>query len=179
MHKDVEKILISEEELHSKVQELAAQITKDYQNKNVLIISVLKGAFVFAADLMRSIELDTSIDFMVVSSYADSHITSQKINVIKDTKKDLSGYDVLIAEDILDSGFTLKHITELLKSRGAESVKICTLLNKPARRRVEIDVDYVGFDVPDEFVVGYGLDFAEKYRNLPYIGILKPCVYEK
>ena len=172
MHDDIKNVLVSEEELKAKVRELGAQISRDYEGKNLVLVSILKGSVVFMADLMRAVSIPCSIDFMVVSS-------SGLVKIIKDLDGDLSGKDVLIVEDILDTGITLSNLVPMLKMRHPNSVKICTILDKPSRRKADIKPDYEGFQVPDEFVVGYGLDYDEKYRNLPYIGILKPCVYEK
>ena len=173
MHDDIKNVLVSEEELKAKVRELGAQISRDYEGKNLVLVSILKGSVVFMADLMRAVSIPCSIDFMVVSSYGGL------VKIIKDLDGDLSGKDVLIVEDILDTGITLFNLVPMLKMRHPNSVKICTILDKPSRRKADIKPDYEGFQVPDEFVVGYGLDYDEKYRNLPYIGILKPCVYEK
>ena len=162
MNDDILKVLVSEEELKAKVAELGAQISKDYEGRNLVLVSILKGSVVFMADLMRAVSIPCSIDFMVVSSYGG-----------------VSGKDVLIVEDILDTGITLSNLVPMLKMRNPNSVKICTILDKPSRRKADIAPDYEGFAVPDEFVVGYGLDYDEKYRNLPYIGVLKPSVYEK
>ncbi len=178
MMQAIEKVLITEEELHDKVRELAAQISADYEGKDLVLISILKGGFVFAADLCRSITIPAAIDFMAVSSYGNSSKTSGAVKIIKDLDKSVEGKDILIVEDILDSGVTLSHLKELLEQRGAKSLKICTILNKPSRRIADISADYNGFDIPDEFVVGYGLDYAEKYRNLPFVGILKREIYE-
>ena len=177
MKNDILKILVTEEELQKKVSELGAQISRDYEGKNLLLVSVLKGSVVFMADLMRAITIPAKIDFMAVSSYGSGTKTSGVVKIIKDLDLDLSGYDVLIVEDILDSGMTLKYITELLSARGTRSIKIATLLDKPSRRKVDIKADYFCFDIPDEFVVGYGLDYDEKYRNYPAVGVLKPEVY--
>ena len=179
MHDDIKNVLVSEEELKAKVRELGAQISRDYEGKNLVLVSILKGSVVFMADLMRAVSIPCSIDFMVVSSYGGSNTTSSGlVKIIKDLDGDLSGKDVLIVEDILDTGITLFNLVPMLKMRHPNSVKICTILDKPSRK-ADIKPDYEGFQVPDEFVVGYGLDYDEKYRNLPYIGILKPCVYEK
>lgn len=176
MHDDIKTVLVSEEELKAKVAELGAQISKDYEGKNLVLVSILKGSVVFMADLMRAVSIPCSIDFMVVSSYGGSNtVTSGLVKIIKD----LSGKDVLIVEDILDTGVTLSNLVPMLKMRNPNSVKICTILDKPSRRKADIQPDYEGFQVPDEFVVGYGLDYDEKYRNLPYVGVLKPEVYEK
>ena len=179
MHDDIKNVLVSEEELKVKVRELGAQISRDYEGKNLVLVSILKGSVVFMADLMRAVSIPCSIDFMVVSSYGGSNTSSGLVKIIKDLDGDLSGKDVLIVEDILDTGITLSNLVPMLKMRHPNSVKICTILDKPSRRKADIKPDYEGFQVPDEFVVGYGLDYDEKYRNLPYIGILKPCVYEK
>lgn len=179
MQDDILKVLLSEEEILAKVQKIGRQITEDYQDKNLLMVSVLKGSVVFMADLMRSVDCHARIDFMSVSSYGSGTKTSGVVKIIKDLDLNLEGYDLLLVEDILDSGKTLYYLREILKERNPASIRIATLLNKPARREADITPDYSCFEVPDEFVVGYGLDFAEKYRNLPYIGVLKPEVYEK
>ena len=171
MQNDILKILITEEEIKTKVKEMGKQISKDYAQKNLMLISVLKGAVVFLADLMREITIHAEVDFMAVSSYGKSTKTSGIVRII--------GYDVLIVEDILDSGTTLSYLTKVLKTRNPMSLKIATLLNKPERRVQNIQPDYCGFNIPDEFVIGYGLDYAERYRNLPYIGVLKKEVYKK
>lgn len=179
MQNDIQKILISEEELRNKVAELGRQISEDYKDKNLMMVSVLKGSVVFMADLMRAITVPASIDFMSVSSYGSGVKTTGVVRIIKDLDEALTGKDILIVEDILDSGMTLAYLKEHIGAKDARSIRIATLLDKPERRRVNIVPDYKGFVVPDEFVVGYGLDYDEKYRNLPYVGILKPCVYEK
>lgn len=179
MKNDILKVLISEEELQNKVAELGKKISEDYQGKNLMMVSVLKGSVVFMADLMRAITVPCEIDFMSVSSYGSSVKTSGVVKIIKDLDQNLEGKDLLLVEDILDSGMTLSYITGLLKQRGPSSIRLCTLLDKPERRQADVAADYFGFVVPDEFVVGYGLDYAEKYRNLPYVGILKPEVYSK
>jgi len=177
MKDDVKKVLLSEEELHARVAELGAQITKDYAGKNMLLVTVLKGAVVFLADLMRNIDQPSEIDFMVVSSYGSGVKSSGVVKIVKDLDINLEGKDILIVEDILDSGLTLDYIKGMLQDRNPASIRICTLLDKPARRKVSLQADYIGFTIPDEFVIGYGLDYDEKYRNLPYIGVLKPEVY--
>ncbi len=179
MKRDIESVLISEEQLKAKVSELGKQISKDYQGKDLLLVSILKGACVFLSDLMRAVDIPIAIDFMCVSSYGKGTITQGRAKIIKDLDVDIAGKDVLIVEDILDSGVTLSHVMEILRSRGPASLKLCSLLEKPERHRVEVPLDYVGFVVPDEFVVGYGLDYAERYRNLPYVGVLKESVYNK
>ena len=179
MHDDIKTVLVSEEELKAKVAELGAQISKDYEGKNLVLVSILKGSVVFMADLMRAVSIPCNIDFMVVSSYGGSNTTtSGLVKIIKDLDVSVKGRNVLIVEDIIDTGRTLASLVELLKSRDAASVKICTLLDKPDRRVKTVKPDYVGFEVPNEFVVGYGLDFQGHYRNLPYVGILKPEIYE-
>lgn len=177
MKEDILRVLYSEKELSDKVAEIGAQISRDYAGKRLVMVSVLKGSVVFMADLMRAITVPAEIDFMCVSSYGNGAKTSGVVKIIKDLDNDLAGMDLLLVEDILDSGMTLSYLKNLLSERNPNSIRICTLLDKPERRMADIKADYKGFDVPDEFVVGYGLDYAEKYRNLPYIGILKPEVY--
>ena len=179
MKNDIKEVLFTEEQLRQKVDELGAQITADYQGKNPLIVSVLKGSYVFMADLTRRINVPCQVDFMVVSSYGAGTKTSGEVQIIKDLENSIDGRDLIIVEDILDSGVTLNYLMKVLTARGANSIRLCTLLSKPDRRRVDVPVDYLGFEIPAEFVVGYGLDFAERYRNLPYIGILKPSVYSE
>ena len=180
MHDDIKTVLVSEEQLKAKVAELGAQISRDYAGKNLVLVSILKGSVVFMADLMRAVSIPCNIDFMVVSSYGGSNTTSSGlVKIIKDLDGNLSGKDVLIVEDILDTGVTLSNLVPMLKMRNPNSVKICTILDKPSRRKANIHPDYEGFQVPDEFVVGYGLDYDEKYRNLPYVGVLKPEIYTK
>ncbi len=178
MVEDVKDILISEEEIKKIVKKLGKEITEDYKNKNLILISVLKGSVVFMADLMREIDLPLKIDFMIVSSYGDKTVSSGKVKIVKDLDIDLSDLDVLMVEDILDTGRTLSSLIEILKTRKPKSLKLCTFLDKPDRRQTRIEADYVGAQIPDEFVVGYGLDFDQKYRNLPYVGVLKPQIYE-
>ena len=170
MQDDVKKVLLSEEELHAKVAEMGALVTQDYEGKNLLLVTVLKGAVIFLADLMREIKQPAEIDFMVVSSYGSGVKSSGVVKIVKDLDINLEGKDILIVEDILDSGMTLDYIKNMLQDRNPASIRICTLLDKPARRKVDLQADYVGFTIPDEFVIGYGLDYDEKYRNLPYIG---------
>ncbi len=175
---NIEKILFTEEQIKVKTQELGKLISKDYaDSKNLLLVTVLKGAVVFLSDLMREISIPHEIDFMVVSSYGSGVKTSGVVKIVKDLDIALDGKDILIVEDILDSGLTLSYIKELLLSRNPKSIKVVSLLDKPERRKVDLKGDYIGYTVPDEFVVGYGLDYDEQYRNLPYIGILKPEVY--
>lgn len=180
MHDDIKSVLVSEDQLKARVKELGEQISKDYAGKDLLLVSILKGSVVFMADLMRAIDIPCEIDFMVVSSYGGANTTSTGlVKIIKDLDADLSGKDVLIVEDILDTGVTLFNLVPMLQMRHPNSVKICTILDKPSRRKADIRADYTGIAVPDEFVVGYGLDYDEKYRNLPYVGVLKPEVYGK
>lgn len=168
------RILITEDELKKKVKELGEQITRDYEGKSLLLVGILKGSVVFMADLMREIKTDCKIDFMSVSSYGSGTVTSGEVQIILDLRKPVQNYDLLIVEDILDSGVTLSYLRQLLSARGPKSIKICTLLDKPDRRKRDIKPDYCGFTIPDEFVIGYGLDVDEKYRNLPYVGIFEP-----
>ncbi|MDP1512953.1 hypoxanthine phosphoribosyltransferase [Paenibacillus sp. CMAA1739] len=177
MQNDIQEVLISEEEIQSKIKELGAQLSVKYEGKNPLVICVLKGAFIFMADLVKAITVPLELDFMAVSSYGASTKSSGVVKIIKDLDASVEGRDVLIVEDIIDSGLTLTHLIELLKNRNANSVCVVTLFDKPARRTVNLEADYTGFTLPDAFVVGYGLDYAEHYRNLPYIGILKPEIY--
>ena len=177
MKDDILKVLYSEEELKAKCAEMGAQITRDYAGKNLLLVTVLKGAVVYFTDLMRAIDLPCTIDFMIVSSYGSGVKTSGVVKIVKDLDTDLSGKDLLIVEDILDTGLTLSYLKSMLQARNPASIRIATLLDKPDRRKADIHADYIGYEVPDEFVVGYGLDYDEKYRNLPYVGVLKPEVY--
>ena len=179
MREDIEKILFDEKTLNQRVTELGNQITKDYEGKELMVIGILKGSNIFTSDLVRKIDLPLQIDFMVVSSYGNATESTGVVRILKDLEQHVEGKHLLIVEDIIDSGLTLKYLKENLLTRNPESVKICTLLDKPARRKENVEVNYVGFEVPDEFIVGYGIDFAEKYRNLPYIGILKREVYSK
>ena len=180
MHDDIQTVLVTEEQLKTRVKELGAQVSRDYAGKDLLMVSILKGAVVFMADLMRAVEIPSQIDFMVVSSYGGANTsTTGNVKIIKDLDADLTGKDVLIVEDILDTGVTLSNLVPMLEMRNPRSVRICTMLDKPSRRKADIRADYTGFEVPDAFVVGYGLDYDEKYRNLPYVGVLKPEVYAK
>ena len=179
MISDVEKILVSEEKLREINKRLGAKITEDFKDKKLLVLGILKGCVFFMTDLVRNIDLPLSIDFMTVSSYGSGTESTGRVKITKDVDIDIKDYDVLIVEDILDSGKTLNYVSDILKTRGARSIKIVTLLDKPERRVAPITPDYVGCDVPDEFVVGYGLDYDQKYRNLPYIGQLRRSVYEK
>lgn len=173
MNNDIKKVLYSESDLKELVADLGARISEDYKDKNLLMVSVLKGSVVFMSDLMRAVTIPCEIDFMAVSSYGDKTKSSGTVRILKDLDRDIQGYDLLIVEDILDSGKTLNYLMDLLYARNPKSIRICTLFDKPERREVDIFADYKGISVPDEFIVGYGLDFAEKYRNLPYIGVLK------
>lgn len=177
MHKDIEKILVSEKEIEGFVNTLAKQIEKDYNGKDFIMVGLLKGSISFMADIMKKVNLDFAIDFMIASSYGDSTVSSGNVQIKKDISMSVENKDIIIIEDIIDSGNTLSYIVEYLLSKGAKSVKVCTLFDKPSRRAVDIKPDYCGMIVPDEFIVGYGLDFNEKYRNLPYVGILKRSVY--
>ncbi len=178
MHQDIAEILISQAEIQAKVEELGECIARDYQNKNLLLLGTLKGAVPFIADLARSIQLPLEIDYMAVASYGDSTASSGIVRIIKDLEGPIDQKHILIIEDIIDSGLTLHYLVDMLKRRNPLSLRICTLLNKDRERVNNIECDYVGFTIPDKFVVGYGLDYAQRYRNLPYIGILKPSVYE-
>ncbi len=175
----IERVLISKEELDRQVEELGSRISKDYEGKELVIIGVLKGGFIFLADLARKITIPVDLDFISVSSYGDSSKSSGVVKIIKDVDINISGKHVLIVEDIIDTGLTLNHLVELLKTRGPLSVKICAALDKPSRRKAEVHVEYKGIEIPDEFVIGYGLDYAGKYRNLPEVCILKKDVYSK
>ena len=177
MKNDIQEVLFSEQQLADKVAELGARISADYAGKDPLIVSVLKGSYVFMADLTRRISIPCNVDFMAVSSYGAGTKTTGEVQIIKDIGSKIDGRHLIIVEDILDSGVTLSFLMKVLKARVAASIRLCTLLSKPERRKVDVPVDYLGFEIPDAFVVGYGLDYAEKYRNLPYIGILKPSVY--
>jgi len=177
MHSDIESVLLSAEQIDSKVSEIAEAINRDYAGMEPIVISVLKGSFIFMADLVRKFNFKCTVDFMSVSSYGDGTSTSGRARISKDLDMDIAGKDVIIVEDILDSGVTLSYLMEVLGARKPASISICTLLDKPSRRKAQVWAKYSCFEVPDAFVVGYGLDYAQKYRNLPYIGILKPEVY--
>ncbi|AKL95642.1 hypoxanthine-guanine phosphoribosyltransferase HprT [Clostridium aceticum] len=178
MEKDIQEVLFTKEVIHDKVKELGKKITEEYNNKEVVVIGVLKGANIFLGDLVREINLPVAIDFMAVSSYGFSTESSGVVRILKDLDLEIEDKHVLIIEDIIDTGLTLKYLTENLKSRKVASLKICTLLDKPLRRKCDLEIDYIGFEIPDEFIVGYGIDYAEKYRNLPFIATLKREVYE-
>lgn len=179
MRDDIESILLTEEQLQKRIREMGQEISRDYADRNPIFIGVLKGCFMFMADLVRNVDVPCSIDFMAVSSYGNSTTTTGAVKITKDLREDIEGRDVIIVEDILDSGVTLHYLTGFLQNRRPASITIATLLDKPARRKAEVYARYAGFEVPDAFVVGYGLDYAEKYRNLPYLGILKPEIYTK
>ncbi len=167
------KVLLSKEEVDQKIRQLGEQISKDYEGKELHLICVLKGGVFITCELSKNISVPLSIDFMAVSSYGDDFVSSGRVKIVKDLDEAIEGKDVLIVEDIIDSGNTLRYLVDLLNSRKANSIKICTLLDKPERRVTDVQVDYVGFVIPDKFVIGYGLDYMQKYRNLPYIGVIE------
>lgn len=177
MKNDVKQVLVSYDDIQKRVKEMGQEITKDYEGKDLMLVGVLKGAFMFLGDLTKNIEIPLSIDFMAVSSYGNSTESSGVVRILKDLEGSIEGKHILLVEDIIDTGLTLNYLVNNLKSRGAASVKICTLLDKPERRLVNVELAYKGFDIPDEFVVGYGIDFAEKYRNLKDICVLKEEAY--
>lgn len=179
MRNDIASVLLSEVQIADKVKELGEKLTEDYKGKELLVVGILKGSNVFMSDLIRHINLPLKIDFMMVSSYGNATESTGVVKIIKDIEQSISDKHVLIVEDMIDSGLTLKYLTEMLATRKPASIKLCTLLDKPARRQESVKVDYIGYEMPDEFLVGYGIDYAEHYRNLPYIGILKPEVYER
>ncbi len=179
VHEDIERVLISAEEIQEKIEHLAKQITDDYRDKDLLLVGVLKGAFVFMSDLAREIHLPIDFDFMAVSSYGSSTKSSGVVRILKDLDYEITGRHVLLVEDIIDSGLTLSYLLRYLEARRPASLEICSLFWKKGEQAVELDVRYPGFEIPPVFVVGYGLDFAERYRNLPYIGILKPAAYQQ
>ena len=177
MHEDIDKILFTEDDLRTRVSEMGHQITADHQGESLLVVSVLRGAAIFMADLVRSITLPLEMDYMAISSYGNGVKSSGIVRILKDLSSSVEGRHVLIAEDILDSGLTLSYLMRNLESRNPASIEVATLLRKKTRAQADIDCRYVGFECPDEFIVGYGLDYAERYRNLPYIGVLKKSVY--
>ena len=177
MHPDIQRVLFSQEDLTARVKALGQEISHDYADCDVLCVGVLKGCFMFMADIVREMNVDCEVDFMAVSSYGSGTTTTGAVKIGKDLSANIEGRHVLLIEDILDSGVTLSYLRSFLMQRKPASIKICTLFDKPARRKADISADYVGFICPDEFIVGYGLDYAEKYRNLPYIGVLKPEIY--
>jgi hypoxanthine phosphoribosyltransferase len=178
MLNDVEEVLISREEITKRIKELGKQISEDYKDKDLMLIGVLKGSVPFMADLLKEISIYCTMDFMAVSSYGSSTKSSGVVRILKDLDSSIENKDILIVEDIIDTGHTLKYLIENLRSRNPKSIKVSCLLDKPDRREVELDIDYVGFKIPDAFVIGYGLDYAERYRNLPFIGVLKREVYQ-
>jgi hypoxanthine phosphoribosyltransferase len=180
LEKDVAKILITREQLQARIAELGTAISRDYADKDLILVCVLKGGVLFLSDLARAIHIPHAIDFMAISSYGGARTESSGVvRILMDLNASIQGRDVLIVEDIIDTGRTLAYITENLRTRNPASLKICALLNKPSRREVDVPLDYVGFDIPNEFVIGYGLDYAEVYRNLPFIGVLKSEVYAR
>lgn len=178
LEKNIEKVLLTKEQLEQRIKELGAEIPRDYQGKELVLAAVLRGSYVFMADLTRAIDLPLTVDFMAVSSYGAGTVSSGQVEIKKDLSDPIEGKNLLIIEDILDSGNTLYYLMDVLSARHPASIRICTLLDKPERRVKPIKADYSGFVIPDAFVVGYGLDYAEKYRNLPYVGVLKPEVYQ-
>lgn len=178
MLEDISRILFTEEQIKARVEELGKQISADFKGEDIVVIGLLKGCFMFIADLMRAINTNVAVDFMVVSSYGSGVVSSGEIKVRKDYSIDIEGKNVLVIDDILDTGRTLAFVKDYLIVKSPKTIKLCTLLDKPERKTSKVEVDYVGFSVPDEFVVGYGLDYDEKYRNLPFIGVLKPEVYK-
>lgn len=179
MHNDIEEILFTGQEIQDKIKQLGEQLSAEYADRNPLLICVLKGAFMFLSDLVKHMDIPLEIDFMAVSSYGQSTKSSGVVKIIKDLDMAIDGRDIIIVEDIIDSGLTLSYLIDVLERRNCLSVSVVTLFDKPARRATGMDADYTGFTLPDSFVVGYGLDYAEKYRNLPYIGILKPEIYSE
>lgn len=179
MREDIQEILYSEEELAARVAEMGEMITRDYKGMPLTVVGILKGSNIFTSDLIRRIDLPLKLDFMAVSSYGNATASTGVVKIMKDLDRDIEGENILIVEDLVDSGLTLRYLKDILQTRNPASVKICTLLDKPARRKENVAVDYCGFEVPDEFIVGYGIDYAERYRNLPFIGYLKREVYEK
>lgn len=177
MKNDIQSILFSQEKIQERVTEIGKAITRDFAGKEPLFVGVLKGSFMFMADLMRHVDISCSMDFMAVSSYGNKSVTTGAVKINKDLNSDIEGRHIIMVEDILDSGLTLNYLTNYLSGRNPASMTLITLLDKPSRRQAPVQADYVGFEIPDAFVVGYGLDYAEKYRNLPFIGILKPEVY--
>jgi hypoxanthine phosphoribosyltransferase len=178
IHPDIESIIVSEEQIRERIAELGAQISQDYAGQKILLVAVLRGAALFMADLARQITVPVEIDFMAVSSYGSSTKSSGVVRILKDLDEQIEGRNVLVVEDILDTGLTLKYLLKNLASRKPASLEVVTLLSKEGKQRVPISCKYIGFSVPDEFVVGFGLDFAERYRNLPYIGVLRPSAYQ-
>jgi hypoxanthine phosphoribosyltransferase len=177
IHADVEEVLLTGDEVQARVLELGAQVAADYEGRDPVLVSVLKGSIIFLADLVRATPIPLSIDLMEVSSYGASTESSGQVRILKDLSSSIAGRDVLVVEDIIDTGLTLNYLLRYLHDKGPASIRICCLLDKPARRLAPIEIDYRGFTIPDRFVIGYGLDYGEHYRNLPYIGVLRPSVY--
>jgi len=177
MHADVEEVLLSGEEVQARVAELGAQLATDYEGREPVLVSVLKGSIIFLADLVRAMPIPLSIDLMEVSSYGTSTESSGQVRILKDLSTSIEGREVIVVEDIIDTGLTLNYLLRYLHDKGPASIRICCLLDKPARRLAPIEIDYRGFTIADRFVIGYGLDYGERYRNLPYIGVLRPSVY--
>lgn len=175
----IKRILVEEDEIKRRVAELGAQITEDYRDKDLVLVGILKGAVIFLSDLVRNIKIPVGMDFMAVSSYGKSSTSTGEVRIIKDLESSVENKDIIIVEDIIDTGYTLAYLTDNIRKRGAKSVRVCTLLDKPERRKVNVQVDYLGFEIPDEFVIGYGLDYAEMGRNLPFVAALKEEVYKK
>ncbi|MBR1675885.1 MAG: hypoxanthine phosphoribosyltransferase [Clostridia bacterium] len=180
MYEDtIERVLLSEEQLDKRIAEMAVQIDRDYEGKKPLMVAILKGSIMFFTDLIRKMKINLEIDFMAISSYGHGVKSSGEVKMIKDLDRKVEGKDIIIVEDIIDSGYTMKYLKNMLEARKPNSIKICTLLDKPSRRETDVQVDYRGFEVENEFVVGYGLDYAGLYRNIPFVGILKREIYEK
>ncbi len=179
MEKDIKEILVDEEKIKSVVKKLGEEITEYYAGKELMVVCILKGAVIFFSDLVREIKIPLNIDFMAVSSYGKMTESSGAVQILKDLETSVEGKHLLIVEDIVDTGLTLKYLIGILKARGAASIKTCTFLDKPSRRKVDVQIDFSGLEIPDAFVVGYGLDFAENYRHLPYVAVLKPQIYEE
>ncbi len=177
LESDIQEILLSEEEIEAKVKELGERISEDYQDRELVIVGVLRGAFLFLSDLIRHIKVPISVDFVAISSYGGYTESSGVVKIVKDLDESIEGRHILIVEDIVDTGLTLDYLLRIIRARKPASVKVCALLDKPTRRQVEVDIHYKGFEIPDKFVVGYGLDFNQRYRNLPFVGVLKPDVY--
>ncbi|MBS4024441.1 MAG: hypoxanthine phosphoribosyltransferase [Clostridia bacterium] len=177
MEQDLARVIVTPEQIRARVGELGAQISKEYAGKNLLMICILKGAFIFMSDLVRKLDIPVETDFMAVTSYGTSTESSGVVRILMDLERSIEGRHIMVVEDVVDTGLTLKYIIDNLKARGPASVKVATFLDKPSRRRVQVEPDYNGYVVPDEFLVGYGLDFSEKYRNLPYVAVLKQEVY--
>jgi len=178
LNNPIKEVLLTEEEIDERVEELAKEISEEYRGKDLLVVGILKGAVIFLSDLVKRLEFPVMLDFMAVSSYGKSSVSTGEVRILKDLDYSVEGKDILIVEDIIDTGLTLNYLKDILGKRGANSVKICTLLDKPERRTIGVDIDFMGFEIPDEFVVGYGLDYNEQYRNYPFVGALKEEVYK-